>query len=701
MAKAAQKISLNQSRDIPFDKLVLSQANVRRTKAGVSIEDLAADIAHRGLLQSLHVRPLLDADGGETGMFEIPAGGRRYRALQMLVKQKRMAKTQLVPCIIKTDGVAEEDSLAENVQRVALHPLDQFRAFQALRERGLSEEDIAARFFVTPTVVKQRLRLAAVSPKLLALYGEDEMSLDQLMAFTVTTDRVRQEQVWENVSRSYNRDPWSIKRQLTQNTVPSSDRRALFVGLETYEEADGYVLRDLFSEDGDGWLQDVALLDRLAHEKLKAAAETIAAEGWKWIEAAISFPYGHANGLRPIHGVAQDLTAEEKAALAALQAEYEKIEDEHNGVDELPDAVDQRLSEIEAAIEALQTRPKIYDPADIARAGAFVSIDAEGRLAVDRGYVRPEDECEDADASVGAGGVARTDAGLDATDDAATAPVPARTTITIAGADDEEEEDGAIKPLPDRLVMELTAHRTLALRDALALNPHVAMTALLHRLCLDAFLSGSGGKCLQACVQQTSFPVQAETLKESVSATAISARHETWKADMPRDEAGLWDWIDGLNEALRGALLAHCVSFGVNALYERGDRYGAGPSQHAIEARLREADRLARSVGLDMVEVGWRPTVDNYLSRVPKARILEAVREAKGEHAAQLIDHLKKQDMAREAERLLADADWLPQPLRMPEPHTEEGGAGASDAAALPAFLEADAHDPSATAPAV
>ena len=134
--------------------------------------------------------------------------------------------------------------------------------------------------------------------------------------------------------------------------------------------------------------------------------------------------------------------------MAALQAEYEKIEDEHNGVDELPDAVDQRLSEIEAAIEALQTRPKTYNPTDIAGAGAFVSIDAEGRLAVDRGYVRPEDESEDADALAGAGGIARIDAALDATDDAAPAPPAMRAAITIAGAGDEEEEDGAIKPEP-------------------------------------------------------------------------------------------------------------------------------------------------------------------------------------------------------------------------------------------------------------
>ncbi|TKW77135.1 MAG: plasmid stabilization protein [Bradyrhizobium icense] len=123
MAKAVQKIKLSLSRDIPFNKLVLSQSNVRRIKAGISIEDLAEDIARRSLLQSLNVRPVLDADGQETDMFEVPAGGRRYRALELLVKQKRLAKTAPVPCIV-TDAcseiTAEEDSLAENVHRVAL-----------------------------------------------------------------------------------------------------------------------------------------------------------------------------------------------------------------------------------------------------------------------------------------------------------------------------------------------------------------------------------------------------------------------------------------------------------------------------------------------------------------------------------------------------------------------------------------------------
>ena len=101
MATTVQKITLSPSRDIPFNKLLLSQSNVRRVKAGVSVEELADDIARRGLLQGLSVRAVVDQDGVETGMFEIPAGGRRYRALELLVRQKRLAKTAPVPCIVR------------------------------------------------------------------------------------------------------------------------------------------------------------------------------------------------------------------------------------------------------------------------------------------------------------------------------------------------------------------------------------------------------------------------------------------------------------------------------------------------------------------------------------------------------------------------------------------------------------------------
>src|SRR5579884_1742706 len=666
MATAVEKITLSSSREIPFNKLILSQANVRRVKAGVSIEDLASDIARRGcLLQSLNVRPLLDADGAEAGMFEVPAGGRRFKALQLLIKQKRLAKTAPVPCVVRdpsTDILAEDDSLAENIQRVPLHPLDQFRAFRALREKGQSEEDIAAAFFVGVNVVKQRLRLAAVSEKLLDIYAEDGMSLEQLMAFTVTNDHARQEQVWEALQRSYSQEPYQIRRMLTERTVRASDKRALFVGLEAYEQAGGIVMRDLFQQDDGGWLENAALLDSLVAEKLKAEAEKIAAEGWKWIEVSIDFPFGHTHHLRRLEGTPIELTADEQATFETLKSEYAGLEAEYENASELPGEMDARLGEIETALAAFEDRPVSYDPAEIARAGVFVSIDSDGSLSVDRGYVRPEDEPP---ASTNTDGDAGSDG--DASDDGEpSAPTIQRAVITIGGQPEaEDDEEDAVKPLPDRLVSELTAYRTLALRDAVANNPHVAMTALLHKLCLDTFQHSAAGTCLEASVRQVFFSVQSADLKDSPPAKAVAERHEAWKADMPKDEAALWDWLAALDDASRTALLAHCVSFGVNALYEKGDRYGGpGISVHGVQRRLVQADRLARAVGLDMVGAGWRPTVDNYLGRVTKPRILEAVREAKGEQSAQLIDHLKKADMAKEAERLLEGTGWLPEPLR-------------------------------------
>jgi ParB family chromosome partitioning protein len=690
MAKAVQKIKLSRSRDIPFNKLVLTQTNVRRVKAGISIEDLSEDIAHRTLLQSLNVRQMFDAQGEELETFAVPAGGRRYRALERLVKQKRLAKTEPVPCVVSVVGdkiSAEEGSLAENVHRVALHPLDQFRAFQTLREQGQSEEDIAARFFVSVNVVKQRLRLASVSPNLLDVYADDGMTLEQLMAFTVTSDHARQEQVWENVSHSGYDEPYQIRRMLTESTVRASDKRAQFVGIAAYEAAGGAILRDLFEHDDGGWLQNVPLLDGLVTEKLKSEAETIAAEGWKWIEVAASFPYNHDYGLRQLEGTPADITAEEQATIDALQAEQAKLEAEYQDVDELPDEVDARLGEIEQALSAFDERPHIYDPAEIARAGAFVSIDGDGTLLVERGFVRPEDEAPvertDGEAEQASPGAEGTDPGT---------PPARRTVITVGGnqPDAEDEEDDGIKPLPDRLVMELTAHRTLALRDAVASNAHVAMTALLHKLCVDAFHNGYTLGCMEAAVRQVHLPVQAPGLNDSLSAKAVDERHEAWKADMPKDDDALWDWLAALDDASRSTLLAHCVSYGVNALFEKVDRYGGnGVSSHGLRRRLDHADRLARAVNLDMVEAGWRPTVENYLGRVTKSRILEAVREAKGESSAQLIDHLKKTEMAKEAERLLDGTGWLPEPLRLAEAALASDGPD-STSEPLPEFLTDD-----------
>jgi ParB family chromosome partitioning protein len=665
MANAVQKITLASSRDIPFNKLALSQSNVRRVKTGISIEELAESIARRGLIQSLHVRPVLSAEGRETGMFEVPAGGRRYRALELLVTQKRLAKTAPVPCVVgsaESDVLVDEVSLAENIDRAPLHPLDQFRAFQAMRDKGMTEEAIAAAFFVGVNVVKQRLRLASVSSKLLDIYAEDGMTLEMLMAFTVSPDHARQEQVWEMISNGWQKEPWQIRRMLTEASVPASDKRAQFVGVDAYEAAGGIVVRDLFEDDKGGWLQDVGLLDRMTTEKLKAAADEIAAEGWKWVDAAVDHPYGASHRLRALSGTIIDLTGEERASREALRSEYDRLEAEYAEAEELPDEIDQRLGEIEAALDAFEKRPVRYEPVDIAIAGVFVSIDAEGELSVDRGYVRPEDERPE---SLGSGDPQDSD------EDEAGEPVALvaqRAIVTIGGqaTESEEEEDG-IKPLPDRLISELTAYRTLALQDAVANNPGVALTALLHKLVSDAFHHRAVTGALDVNVRQISFMTQGDELKDSPAAKSVADRHECWGSRVPADDEALWDWLAALSNDDRMALLAHCVSYGVNALYEKPSPYsGSAISDQGLKVRLFQANRLARTVGLNMVGAGWRPTVNNYLGRVTKARIHEAVREGAGERPAQLIDHLKKGDMAKEAERLLAGSGWLPEPLRTP-----------------------------------
>ena len=239
---------------------------------------------------------------------------------------------------------------------------------------------------------------------------------------------------------------------------------------------------------------------------------------------AVDFPYGHTNGLRELEGEPADLTEEERATLDALNAEYAKIEADYQDADELPDEIDQRLGEIEVARSAFEARSLIYDPAEIARAGVFVSIDAEGLLSIDRGYVRPEDEAPAVvDPESEATGRRR-----DRDEPRAANGSIQRAVITVGGAPVEpveDDEDDTIKPLPDRLITELTAHRTLALRNALANDPAVAFQAVLHNFVLATFYRfASSSGCLEIAIRTPTFPAQAPGLKESASAEAIDTQ---------------------------------------------------------------------------------------------------------------------------------------------------------------------------------
>jgi ParB family transcriptional regulator, chromosome partitioning protein len=223
----------------------------------------------------------------------------------------------------------------------------------------LQQDKIAERFCVSVAVVEQRLRLANVSDPLLKVYADDGITLEQLMAFTVTSDHTRQQQVWESLQHSSNTSPFHIRRKLTEDTVSASDTRARFVSVEVYEEAGGRVERDLFEEDDGGWLVDVTLLNALVEKKLHAEAEKVAAEGWKWIAASGGFAYGHARHLRRLEGTPSTMTPDEQATISALRAEHAVLEAQYEDVDDIPDDVRSRLEEIESELEAFKRRRSI------------------------------------------------------------------------------------------------------------------------------------------------------------------------------------------------------------------------------------------------------------------------------------------------------------------------------------------------------
>lgn len=645
---------------IPLNKLKKHPKNARKTPhSEASIEAKAASIAAKGILQNLVVEPETDADGEPTGFYLVSIGEGRRQAQMLRVKRKEIKKTEPIRCVIDTANDAAEISLDENVTREDLHPADQFERFRELSEdRGWGPEEIAARLGVTANVVKQRMRLGAVSPKLLQVYRDGDLTLDQLMAFAITDDHARQEHVYENLS--YNRDPSIIRRDLTKMNVPATDRCAVFVGAQVYAEAGGTIIRDLFTEDRGGFFEDPTLLDRLAVEKLEGiAAEVQQAEGWKWTAAHLDFP--HAHGMRRAYPHSVELSEDDAAAYDAVQDELERVNAEWKDADiDLPPEVDTRLVELEAEIERIDAKRHAYDPDEIARGGAFVVVGHSGSVRIERGFIRAEDEApeleaetaEDGDTVIdgvrvnGDGEILDSDGEDGEGDD-------------FPEAESEEEAGDASKPLSDSLIRDLTAHRTLGLRLALGEQPGMALIAVVHTLAAQTFYrGGSTVHCLEISPTSNYLAAHADGI-EDTAPKMLNDRHAGWAADMPRDVADLWGFVAGLDHASLMALLAHCASLTVNAVKL--------PWENSKRRAHETADKLATAVTLDMT-AHWTPTVRSYFGRVTKAHIVAAVREALGDEAAEQIADKKKTEMAEAAEQLLAGTGWLPPALRTARP---------------------------------
>ncbi|AYG64533.1 ParB/RepB/Spo0J family partition protein [Rhizobium jaguaris] len=453
---------------IALNKLDADPLNVRKTYSEDGIEELAANIRHDGyrLLQNLVVRK-----SDKKGRFLVIAGERRRLALMLLAEAGEIAKDFPVECKEREADDATEISLAENIMREEMHPVDQYHAFRVMADKGTPFADIAVRFGTTETIVRRRLALARVSPVLLNLYREEGMSFDQLSAFTLTDDHARQEEVWSSLP-SWNRSAYDIRRALQSGAVKATDKRIVFLGgLEVYEAAGGGIRRDLFDTNNSGFATDVALVERLVADKLTAEAEKVSAEGWAWVECHAEMPH-EGNRMRRVYSELVALADDQQAELDRLDGEYTELAEliEAGVAGEQAEA---RLKVLEDRIEVLQNPGKIYQPTDIEKAGAYVCIDHYGRLRIERGLIKPE-------ASVN------------------------ETTSSAAGeGDGGSTVSGGAKPakpfaLSAALMQELTAQKTAAIRAELAHNPDIALAAVVHALLLSIENAyGSDETCLE------------------------------------------------------------------------------------------------------------------------------------------------------------------------------------------------------------
>ena len=611
---------------IPLSQLRPSSRNVRKS-GGASIPELASSIARVGLLQNLTVTASSDGEH-----YEVVAGKRRLAALKLLAKRRKLAKTHEVPCLLVPDASARTVSLTENVQREAMHPGEQFEAFAALVAEGRPVEDIAADFGVTPLVVQRRLKLANVSPRLLADYRADTVTLDQLMALAITDDHSAQEAAFYDAPQ-WQRSAQALREHLTEREIDATrDALARFVGIETYEAAGGGVRRDLFSDDTRGvFLSDAALLDTLARDKLAAAADSARAEGWAWVETVPRITSAELHGFQRARRDRRTPNKSEAKRIAKLQSRQQAIDDKLNA-DDAEDIAEEEAAplyeesdKLGAEIDIIEQSLLVFAPEVLTMAGAIVAVDHAGEIAIHRGLLR-EAEAKALRAQERQG--------------------------IQAGGDSEGEALQPTTPnISEKLARRLSAHRTSALQAEVARHPQVALVAVVHRLALrvvvDGYRSDDSPINISASPQD-GLDTFAPDVAQSPALTGLREVRQAWAARLPSDPDALFAELLALPQQELLSLLAVCVATTVGAVTPREDTL--------------PASALAQAVGLDM-HSWWTPTAEGYFAHVSKAKAIEAVQVFAPEHAARLAK-LKKNDLASEAERLAVGTGWLPVMLR-------------------------------------
>ncbi len=631
---------------VPLSQLRRSRRNVRKT-AGQSIDALASSIERVGLLQNLTV--ILAADGKH---YEVVAGGRRLAALKLLAKKRRITKDWEVPCLLVADASARTVSLTENVQREAMHPADQFEAFAALVAEGRPIEDIAADFSVTPLVVQRRLKLANVSPRLLADYRADAVNLEQLMALAITDDHTAQDAAYYDAPQ-WQRSPHALRERLTEREIDAGHALVRFVGLDAYEAAGGGICRDLFAQDDTGvYVTDAALLETLVREKLDSHAAKVKAEGWAWVDATPAATYADLQAFQRAPRERRNPTKRESERIDKLETKLQAIGEALDALDEddeeKADALQEEGDRVGEQLQALEDRLQDYSPNVKAAAGAIVTLDRQGQIVVHRGLMR---EAEARALRT----LERLRQGFNGEDD-------------TNGNNGEDDDQPKAASMSDRLAQRLSAHRTAALQIEVARHPQAALAAVVHGMVQVVLQNSRYGHDLPLGVRltvQDRLEGMAPDWPESPAAVALRELQQVAGGALPEDSAELFAALLAKPQDELVRLLAVCVASTVDVVTPRATTHRPG-------------EELARAVGLDMA-AWWKPTAEGYFKHVSKAAILQAVGEYAPEQVSRLAK-LKKADIASEAERLADGTGWMPAIFKAEGPEAAPQETHAQDA---------------------
>ena len=634
-------------REIPLSRLSLAPENVRTTPPDPQADTaLKASIAALGLLENLVVRPDEPNESGAE-RFAVVAGGRRLRAMQALVQDEVLDANHPVPCQVRTgDAEPSELSLAENVVRIAMHPADQVTAFADLVAAGQSVSAIAARFGASERIVEQRLRLGNAAPELLDAYRADEIGLEVLKAFAVTADRERQMAVWEQVSaQGYRPSAAQVKRLLTEERVPGGTVIARFVGVEAYEAAGGTVMRDLFADEHEHgvWFEDPVLLEKLATDKLQAAADELATR-WKWAVPMIEVGWDDTASYGRVEPQPGTPTDEERAEIGKLETRYDELRglDDDAWTEELLEEagrIEARLDELEGAVEARA----MWRREDFAMAGCIATIGNDGSLQVIAGLVKSEDmpkpdESGAAAAQAGNGHDPDT-AGVHTTVPSVTQPV--------AGPRDREAEARKEAGVGIGLADDQRSIRTALVKAKLSGDFGAAFDLMLFQMGRAVFAPGYHDHALDIAVKETPDRPNTRMNDEDFADWSPGEAMLADRSHLP------FDWLDIEDDGESFAALRALPQAEKEALFAASVARTV-KGQLAFEPQARpELEATVTRLDIDFAK-HIRPTAAMYWSRINKSRVLDIARTVFGLAWASARSKYKKPALAEAMEAAFA-----------------------------------------------